>query len=106
MIHRWLLAIWCDFVTRAAGEAGQPEAVIEHVLPRKTLLTRPDSFRAMESHPIVANAQQMLIVASIAQPRVKWGLIDRMIVAARAGRLATDPLSEQARPAQRRAEGI
>jgi ribosome biogenesis GTPase len=73
--------------TGATSEAGQPEAVIEHVLPRKTLLTRADSFKARESHPIVANAEQMLIVASLAQPRVKWGLIDRMIVAARAGGL-------------------
>ena len=71
----------------ATSEAGQPEAVIEQVLPRKTLLTRADSFKARQSHPIVANAEQMLIVASLAEPRVKWGLIDRMIVAARAGGL-------------------
>src|SRR5262249_2334034 len=33
------------------------------------------------------NAEQMLIVASIAQPRVKWGLIDRMLIAAQSGGL-------------------
>jgi ribosome biogenesis GTPase / thiamine phosphate phosphatase len=69
------------------NEAGQPEGVIEHVEPRETILTRADSFRATTQHPIVANAQQMLIVASLLQPRVKWGLVDRMIIAALSGKL-------------------
>src|SRR6185503_20105341 len=38
--------------------------------------------------PIVANAQQMLIVASIVNPIVKWGLVDRMIIAAQSGKLS------------------
>ena len=70
---------------RAIGVAD--EAVVEQVLPRKTVLTRADSFKAIEQQPIVANAEQMLIVAAIADPAVKWGLIDRMIVAARSGGL-------------------
>lgn len=68
-------------------EQGRPQAVIEQVLPRKTILTRSDSFKAQEQHPIVANAQQMLIVASLRDPAVKWGLVDRMIVAAQSGKL-------------------
>ena len=68
-------------------EQGRPQAVIEEVLPRETILTRSDSFKGTEQHPIVANAQQMLIVASLREPAVKWGLIDRMIVAALAGKL-------------------
>lgn len=68
-------------------EQGRPQAVIEEVLPRETILTRADSFKGTEQHPIVANAQQMLIVASIRRPTVRWGLIDRMIVAAQAGKL-------------------
>jgi ribosome biogenesis GTPase len=71
----------------ALDESGQPEAVIEQVLPRTTVLTRADSFKQIQSHPIVANAQQMLIVASIREPDVKWGLIDRMIIAAQSGGL-------------------
>jgi ribosome biogenesis GTPase len=63
------------------------EAVIEQILPRKTVLTRADSFKAIIQHPIVANAGQMLIVASLREPRVKWGLIDRMLVAAQSGGL-------------------
>jgi len=66
---------------------GNPEGVIEQVLPRETILTRADSFKGNTQHPIVANASQMLIVASLRLPRVKWGLVDRMIVAARSGKL-------------------
>lgn len=68
-------------------EQGRPQAVIEQVLPRQTLLTRADSFKGNDQHPIVANAGQMLIVASLHDPTVKWGLIDRMIVAAESGKL-------------------
>lgn len=63
------------------------EAVIETIEPRKTLLVRADSFKAIEVHPIVANAQQMLIVAALHLPEVKWGLVDRMVIAARSGGL-------------------
>lgn len=67
-----------------------PRGVVEEVLPRKTVLTRADSFKGIVQHPIVANAQQMLIVISAKNPRPKWGLVDRMLVAASAGGL--DPV--------------
>ncbi len=66
---------------------GRPEAIIEEVLPRTTILTRAASFKGLEQHPIVANADQMLIVASLLHPEVKWGLVDRMIIAAQSGKL-------------------
>ena len=68
-------------------ELGRPEAVLEQILPRDTVLTRADSFKQREQHPIVANADQMLIVASLLQPRPKWGLVDRMLIAAQSGKL-------------------
>jgi ribosome biogenesis GTPase / thiamine phosphate phosphatase len=71
-------------------ESGRPEAAIEQILPRTTVLTRSESFKGLEQHPIVANAQQMLIVVSVLSPRVKWGLVDRMLVAAQSGGL--DPI--------------
>jgi ribosome biogenesis GTPase len=66
---------------------GSPQGVIEEILPRNTVLARADSFKAIEAHPIVANAYQMLIVASVHEPEVRWGLVDRMIVAAQSGGL-------------------
>jgi len=69
------------------NESGKPEAVIEEILPRRTVLTRAQSFKGLKQDPIVANADRMLIVASLALPRPKWGLVDRMLIAARAGGL-------------------
>lgn len=68
-------------------ENDMPQAVIEQILPRQTVLARADSFNQNKPQPIVANAQQMLIVASVREPEVKWGLIDRMLTAARSGGL-------------------
>jgi len=68
-------------------ELGRPEAVIEQVLPRDTILTRADSFTGRLQHPIGANAQQMLIVVSLLHPAVKWGLVYRMLIAAQSGKL-------------------
>jgi len=73
--------------TGMKDERGKPEAVIEAVLPRQTVLTRADSFKAIVGHPIVANADQMLMVTTLKEPRIKWGIIDRMIVAAQGGGL-------------------
>lgn len=64
-----------------------PEGVIERIEPRSTVLVRADSFQARQVHPIVANAQQMLIVAALHLPEVKWGLVDRMVIAAQSGGL-------------------
>jgi ribosome biogenesis GTPase len=74
-------------ITGEKTEPGAPDAVVEQILARRTVLTRSDSFKAIVAHPIVANAEQVLIVASLLSPKPKWGLIDRMIVAARAGSL-------------------
>lgn len=74
-------------IAAPAGDGSRPTGVIEQVLPRRTVLTRADSFKAIEPQPIVANAQQMLIVASLLEPEVRWGLVDRMVVAAQSGGL-------------------
>jgi len=65
------------------------EGVIERIEARRSILTRADVRQERDKIvgqiPIIANAEQMLIVASLLLPRISWGLIDRMIVAARAG---------------------
>lgn len=78
-----------DFVR--FSHAGETEGVIERIEPRKSILTRADvraeKDKIVGQIPIIANADQMLIVASLLLPRIKWGLIDRMIVAALTGNL-------------------
>lgn len=59
--------------------------VIERVDPRSTVLSRRDS--RGRQHAIVVNADQLLIVASVARPRLKPHLIDRYLVAAGKGNL-------------------
>lgn len=55
------------------------EGVIERVEPREGVLSRASKGR---QHVIVANVDQVLIVASAAEPHLKPNLIDRMIVMA------------------------
>ena len=69
------------------NDVAQHEGVIERIEPRRTVLTRADSFKAIHTHPIVANAEQMLIVVAMHLPEVKWGLVDRMLIAAQSGKL-------------------
>ena len=64
---------------------GQPVGVIERVAERTTSLSRRD--RRGRAQTIVANADQLLIVASVAQPNLKPHLIDRYLIAAGQGDL-------------------
>ena len=70
-----------------AGAGMRLEGVIESVQTRRTVLTRADSFIAHRQDAIVANADQFVIVASYHNPFPRFGLIDRMLVAAQAGKL-------------------
>jgi len=59
--------------------------VIERVEERSSKLSRRDQRR--REHTIVANADQLLAVVSVAQPRLRPHLVDRYIVAALKGNL-------------------
>jgi ribosome biogenesis GTPase len=56
--------------------------VVEHVLPRHSLLARPDVFHPHLQQVVVANVDQLLIVASWREPIIWFELIDRYLVAA------------------------
>jgi ribosome biogenesis GTPase len=64
------------------SEDGAGYGVIEQVLPRRSALTRPDVFHRHRQQVIVANADQLLIVASWRNPPLWLELIDRYLVAA------------------------
>lgn len=63
----------------------QQVGVIERVAARSTVLSRRD--RRRREHALVANADQLLIVTSVAAPRLKPHLIDRYLIAALKGGL-------------------
>lgn len=59
--------------------SGDDEGIIERVEPRKGVLSRNSRGR---QHVLVTNVDQLLIVTSAAQPRLKPNLLDRYLVTA------------------------
>jgi ribosome biogenesis GTPase len=62
--------------------AGAGRGVVEAVLPRRSALTRPDVFSPHLQQVIVANADQLLAVASWCNPALWPELLDRYLIAA------------------------
>lgn len=71
-------------IVLTASGSPPPDGIIERIEPRKTVLSR--TVRGKQ-HVIATNVDQMVIVASAAQPRLKPGLIDRFLVSAEKGKL-------------------
>ena len=78
----------------AAGDAvlvshnGQDRGLVEAVLPRRSALARPDSFSPHLQQVIVANVDQVLIVAAWREPAFWPELVDRYLIAAARHNLA------------------
>jgi ribosome biogenesis GTPase / thiamine phosphate phosphatase len=62
--------------------AGAERGVVEVVLPRQSVLARPDVFHSHLQQVIVANVDQLLIVAAWRNPHVWLELIDRYLIVA------------------------
>jgi ribosome biogenesis GTPase / thiamine phosphate phosphatase len=58
---------------------GTSEGIIERVEPRRGIVSRTSRGR---QHVMVANVDQLIIVTSAAEPRIKPNLIDRMLLTA------------------------
>lgn len=74
-----------DGVLVSADSSGW--GVVEQVLPRRTLLARPDVFYSHLRQVIVANAEQLLLVASWRNPTLWPELIDRYLITAQRNKL-------------------
>lgn len=74
-----------DDVLVSADNSGW--GVVEQVLPRRTLLARPDVFYSHLRQVIVANAEQLLLVASWRNPTLWPELIDRYLITAQRNKL-------------------
>jgi ribosome biogenesis GTPase len=57
-------------------------AALEEILPRRNALTRPAKGKKGEVQTIAANIDRMIVVASVKNPPLRTGLIDRFLVAA------------------------
>jgi ribosome biogenesis GTPase len=69
------------------SEEGDGQGVVETVLPRRSVLARPDPFYAHLQQVIVANADQLLIVSAWREPSFWPELVDRYLIAAQRSRL-------------------
>jgi ribosome biogenesis GTPase len=67
---------------------GPRQGVVEAVLPRRSALARPDVFHGHLQQVIVANADQLLIVASWREPAIWLELVDRYLITAERNRLS------------------
>jgi ribosome biogenesis GTPase / thiamine phosphate phosphatase len=79
-----VVAVGDDVVVSANGS---DQGVVERVLPRRSVLARPDVFRSHLQQVIVANADQLLIVAAWRDPVLWPELIDRYLITARRNNL-------------------
>jgi len=59
-----------------------PYGVIEEVYERRNKLSRPEVIKPFREQILVANCDQLVIVASVAKPRLKLGAIDRFLLGA------------------------
>jgi len=78
--QRHVVAAGDNVMFRPVGDEG----IIERIEPRRGVLSRTSRGR---QHVVVANVDQMLIVASAAEPELKPHLIDRYLVTAEKNRI-------------------
>jgi ribosome biogenesis GTPase len=67
---------------------GSDQGVVEAVLPRRSVLARPDVFHGHLQQVVVANVDQLLIVSSWRDPAIWLELIDRYLITAQRNGLA------------------
>lgn len=63
------------------------DGVIEEVLPRRSVLSRPAVGRETSEHVLAANIDSLVVVGSIKSPPLKPGILDRFLIAAQIGNL-------------------
>ena len=81
-----------DEIALAVGDEVSFDAdkgVLADVLPRRTKLARLRSFGKPREQVIAANADRLAIVVSVASPPFRSGVVDRFLLAAHAGGLAS-----------------
>ena len=67
---------------------GHKQGIVDAILPRRSALARPDPFNEFKQQVIVANVDQLLIVASWRSPAFWPELVDRYLIGAFRNNLA------------------
>ena len=71
----------------ALDESGQPlsdlpRGVVQRAFARWSQISRQDPMRPDWEHVLIANIDVLVVVASVLNPEVRWGLVDRFLVQA------------------------
>ena len=69
------------------GHTPEGDGVILRIHPREGILSRAAAHGRREEHIIASNVDQLLIVASILDPEIRLGLIDRYLICAERAKL-------------------
>lgn len=64
-----------------------PRGLIQHAFVRHSKLSRQDPLRPEWEHVMLANINTIVVVASVLNPEVRWGLVDRLLVQAESQRV-------------------
>jgi ribosome biogenesis GTPase len=75
----------CEIPVVPGDEVSVINGGVSGIAPRRTVLTRTDPRNERREKVIVANVDRMVIVAAIASPPLRIGLIDRYLIAASRG---------------------
>jgi ribosome biogenesis GTPase len=81
-----VVAVGDEVIVHPDGTEG---GVIETVLPRRSLLVRPDVFYDHLQQVIAANVDQLLIISSWREPTIWLELVDRYLITAQRNHLPT-----------------
>lgn len=73
-----------DRVTVEEDPKDSSQGVITHISPRKNYIVRRSVNLSKRSHIIAANIDQLIVLATISEPRTSLGFIDRLLVTAEA----------------------
>ena len=73
-----------DKVEVTLESEAQNTGIIEHIQERKNYIIRKSVNLSKEAHIIACNVDQMLVIATVHQPRTSFGFIDRLLCTAEA----------------------
>lgn len=67
-------------LVRVEPEGGEGQGMIKEVLPRKNYVVRQSPKGRMDVHLMAANIDQAVVIATMVQPNLKQGFIDRFLL--------------------------
>lgn len=74
--------VLCKPETNEDNVQDLPQCVVQHLAPRFSKISRVDPISPTVEHILASNIDQLVIVTSFLNPRIRFGLIDRYLILA------------------------